>query len=121
MDSLFEDLYEYSKTAFAKAYVSESPNFDQWLFMDAGTSFGYAFESHILHKVPTFVSVGKRLGYDLGKLFIYRIQLFVRKNPDFTIEMIYEQAKSHISDLITEMKSMNILPVVHSDDYSYFS
>ena len=116
---LREDLLNCCKNTLNEYWGKKT--FDEWLFMDAGTSFGYAFEANIKSKLPNFIFQDKKGPFDYGKLCIYKIQCLIRNNQGCSIEMIIEFLETYISDLIVEMKSKKIELNDTSCEYGYFN
>ena len=99
----------------------KSDTFDQWLFLDAGTAFGYVFDTYIGNAIYFFNERSKKTGTTYGKLCIYAIQLHIRKNSDYTVDSILKCARQYIADLIQELKSNGILESNEENVYSYFT
>lgn len=85
-------------------------NFDKWLFLDAGTTFGYAFQSHI-HNI-----FHAEDGFQIGKLCVYEIQMYVRQNKDYTLDAIVECANNYVVKNIPKLH-----PTIPDYEYAYFN
>ena len=109
-DALHKDLKVYCKTAIESMWGNM---FDEWLFIDAGAAFNYAFDSRI-----NKMNINSTKAY--GKMCVYNIQLHVRKNANYTIETIMECVNQYLSKIITDLKG-NVVNVETIHDYSYFS
>jgi len=120
MDSTIEKLYkemlDYSEEKLESMFSTEG--FDKWLFMDAGTEFGYAYNTRIMIAFPHFKYEKKKTGFDYGKLCVYEVQLHVRKNSDYTKESILNCVKNYLGSIMDDFKQQEIHET--TTEYSYF-
>ena len=63
MNEVQSELFECLKNALVNTW--NTSDFDRWLYMDAGTSFGYAFDTRVK---DGFIK-GRTLVYKIDKLF----------------------------------------------------
>lgn len=85
----------------------KTADFDRWLCMDAGTTFGDLFEEKF-HK-----------GRDHGRTLIYNIQCLLRTKHDYKIQEIIEYIISYILKLDLQEKEKENPVITHG--FSYFS
>lgn len=115
MEALQQSLRQYCLEALQSTWGTEE--FDRWLFLDAGTSFDYAFSTHICTIYPSQKDKSKRH----GKLCVYEMQRYVRANKEYTLESLLACADAYIANLVGILgTSEPQQQPIKEDGYSYF-
>lgn len=116
IEKLYNEMIQYSEEMLTKNLNTD--DFDKWLFMDAGTEFGYAFNTRVMTAFPHFNYEKKKTGFEYGRRCVYEVQLHVRKNSDYTKESILNCVKTYVGDIMNDFKQQETYET--TTEYSYF-
>ena len=98
MNEVQSELFECLKKALVNNW--QTSDFDRWLYMDAGTSFGYAFDTRV------------KDGFIKGRTLVYNIQCLLREKKA-TMDDILKLVQAYVAETETNSKPEH--------GYSYFS